>query len=517
MPRPSVPSAALAAALGVFALALYSGAAAHGFVHDDTPLLLKNPYLADLGNLARFFRSDYWAPTLASGLYRPLVTSSYALDVAVGGRDPLGFHLVNLALHAGVCVLVLSLLRRLTGDVGLAAASAFLFAAHAVHTEVVANVTAGRPELLASAFLLVSLHAHLAGRRAAALAAFGLALLCKESAAAWIGIVYLTDAVYGEPAEPLSLRRLLLVLRQRLWPVYAGYLGMLAAYAGLRLLALGPDASLPAPALLDNPLARLDAFWRIANALQVLWRYALLLVLPLRLAYDYSYAEIPLLGPGDPRLALLLALSAAGAAVLIAAFRRSRDLFYALGFTGLTLAPASNLVVPTGTIMAERLLYLPSLGFCLALVLGLRRLAAALARAPRDRARIGAALVALVVALHAARSLERVPDWRSEDALWLHDVELVPGSARAQANAGAALERLGRCAEALERFDAAIAVGLPPEEYVQPWQGKALCLAELGRFAEAAELYAVAVRHGPPHPELEGRIQRGLRRTQAPP
>ena len=501
----------MAVALCGFALALHAGSLRHGFVHDDTPLLLKNPYLGDLANLGRFFASDYWAPTLVSGLYRPLVTTSFALDRAVGGMDPLGFHLVNLVLHAAVCVLILGLVRRLCGDAGLAAATAFLFAAHAVHTEVVANVSAGRPELLAALFLLASLRLHLAGRRLAAVGLFGLALLCKESAAIWLGVVYLTDLVYADPAEPLSPNRMRRLLRQRLLPVYTGYALVLLAYLGIRLAALGPEASFPAPARLDNPLAGLDPLWRAANAVLVLGRYALLLVLPLHLAYDYSYDQLPLLGPGDPRLGLVLLLCAAGAAALVLASRRSRDLFYALGFTGLTLFPVSNLALPIGTIMAERLLYLPSLGFCLALALALRRVAAALAATPGARRRLGAALVAGVVGLHAVRSLERLPDWRSEDALWLHDVERVPRSARARANAGAALERQGRCAEALGHFEAAIALGLPPQDYVQPYQGKALCLAELGRYAEAAELYAVVVRHGPPHPELERRIRRGLR------
>jgi tetratricopeptide (TPR) repeat protein len=509
--------AAVAGLLGAFALALYAGSAGHGFVHDDTPLLLKNPYLGDLGNLGRFFASDYWAPTLVSGLYRPLVTTSFALDRAVGGMDPLGFHLVNLVLHAGVCVLVLGLVRRLVGDARLAAATAFLFAAHAVHTEVVANVSAGRPELLASLFLLASLRFHLAGRRLAAVGLFGLALLCKESAAAWLGVVYLTDLVYAAPAEPLSLGRTGRLLRQRLLSVYAVYALVLLAYLGVRLVALGLDASVPAPARLDNPLAGLDPLWRVVNAVWVLGRYALLLVLPLRLAYDYSHAQIPLLGPGDPRLVLVPLLCAAAVAGGVLAWRRSRDLFYALAFTGLTLFPVSNLALPIGTIMAERLLYLPSLGFCLALALALRRVAAVLAATPRVRRRLGVALVAGVVALHAGRSLERLPDWRSEDSLWLHDVEVVPRSARAQANAGAALERQGRCAEALAHFEAAIALGLPPQDYVQPYQGKALCLAELGRFAEAAELYAVVVRHGPPHPELERRIRRGLRESRETP
>jgi hypothetical protein len=512
--RPPARSVLLAAALCAFTAALFANSLSNGFAHDDGPLILKNPFLLDLGNLGRFFRSDYWAPTLVSGLYRPLVTSSYAVDVAIGGLEPLGFHVVNVALHAGVSVLVLLLLLRLVGDVALATATAFLFAAHAVHTEVVANVTAGRPELMAAFALLLSLHAHLSGRRLAALTAFLAALLCKESAVAWIGVVFLTDLVYGEPGQRLSRIRVRRVLRERLLRVYGPYAAVLLVAVGIRLLALGIEPALPPPRILDNPLAPLPAPWRAVNAVAVLGRYGWLLLFPLRLSYDYSWAEIPLLTAGDPRLALVLAGAAGFGAALAVAWRRSPDLFYALGFSLVTLSPVSNLVLPIGTIMAERLLYLPSVGFCLGLALGLRRLAGALFA---SRARAFAVLTGLVVALHGLRAVERNTDWRSEDAIWLHDVEVVPRSARAQSNAGAALERQGRCAEALPRFEAAIASGLPPEHFVHPYQGKALCLAELGRYREAAELYAEVVRHGPRHPELELRIELGLRRDAGAP
>jgi hypothetical protein len=200
----------------------------------------------------------------------------------------------------------------------------------------------------------------------------------------------------------------------------------------------------------------------------------------------------------------VLATVLAGSVLLAAAARRDRLLFYALAFPLVAISVVSNLVLPIGTIMAERLLYLPSVGFCLALAWALRRMSG-------RRVRLFAALVGVLVVLHAARVQGRIGVWQDEDTLWLHDATVVPRSARAQSNAGAVLERQGRCPEALERFQAAIAIGLPPEKFVHPYQGKVVCLTELGRFEEAAALYAVVVQHGPPHPELQRRIRQGLR------
>ncbi len=503
------------APLAVFAVAclVFAPSATGGFAHDDTPLLLKNPYLHDLANLPRFFGQDYWAPTLVSGLYRPLVTLSYALGVAAGGLDPLGFHLVNILLHGAVSALVFALFRRLCGRLDLALAGALLFATHAVHSEVVANVSAGRPELLSALLLLLSLRAHLAadrrpaagarGLRLVAAAAFGLALLCKESAVAWLGVVLLTDWLYGDSEERPGPSRLASLLRARLLPVYAPYAVALLAVAGLRLLALGVEQTLPPPRVLDNPLVELSAPWRWASAAWVGLHHARLLVFPLHLSYDYSYAQIPpVTSVRDPRLWAALAAVPTLLALAALAWRRSREVFYGLGFAIVMLSVVSNLVLPIGTILGERLLYVPSIGFCLAAVAGLRRLV------PGK----GFALcVGLLVLLHGARTLERIPDWRSEDAIWLHDARVSPRSARARSNAGAVHQRRGRCPEALVEFDAAIAVGLPPELFVAPYQGRVLCLVELSRFREAARLYERIRTLGPPNPEVERRIRQGLR------
>jgi len=69
-----------------------------------------------------------------------------------------------------------------------------------------------------------------------------------------------------------------------------------------------------------------------------------------------------------------------------------------------------------------------------------------------------AALLALGIALHGWRSVTRIPDWRSPDTLFLRDVETSPNSAKAQYNAGIVLERAGRYAEAIARFERAIEI-----------------------------------------------------------
>ena len=423
----------LALAVALFAVALFAVVIGNGLVLDDAPLIRENPFIRNLANVPRFFTSDYWEPRMQAGLYRPLVTTSYALNHAAGGLDPRGYHALNLLLHAANSALVLLLLRRWTGQLALAAAAAFLFAAHAVHAEVLANIASGRPELMAALFFLLSL---LSYRRAEdgqaqhgvsppSLVCFGLALLCKESAITLIAVLPLADAVFGQ-GETASLRG-----ARRLWTqragIYAAYAMLAVAYLGIRWLALGGGETLPAQRDFDNPLLMLPAGWRMLNALHVALLYTGLLIWPLHLSYDYSYDQIPMIHSfDDPQLYAVLGLAALAAWGLVASARRSRQAFFGIAFALVTFSVVSNLLLPIGTIMAERLLYLPSLGFCLAAAAGLRWLARRIQASPRGAARAFVALSALLVALHGARAIDRSLDWRSENGLYLHDLEVEP-------------------------------------------------------------------------------------------
>jgi tetratricopeptide (TPR) repeat protein len=507
----------LALAAALFAAALFAVVIGNGLALDDAPLIRENPFIRSLTNLPRFFASDYWEPRKQSGLYRPLVTTTYALNHAAGRLDPRGYHALNLLLHAANSALVLLLLQRWTGRLALAAAAAFLFAAHAVHAEVLANIASGRPELMATFFFLLSL---LSYRRAedgrtqrrvspASLACFGLALLCKESAITLLAILPLADAVFGQGAAA-SLRG-----ARRLWieraGVYAAYAVVAVAYLGIRWLALGGGETLPVERGLDNPLLLLPEGWRVANALQVALRYAGLLIWPLHLSYDYSYDQIPMIrGFDDPQLYAVLGLAALAAWGLVASARHSRPVFFGIAFALLTFSVVSNLLVPIGTVMAERLLYLPSLGFCLAAAAGLHWLARRIQASPQGASRVFVALTALLVALHGARAIDRSLDWRSENGLYLHDLEVSPRSAKIQSNAGAAFAEMERHEDALRCYAAAIAIA---PDFAAPYRGSVLSLLALGRFEEAQAGYQETLRFGPPVPAVEEAIRLGLARS----
>ena len=363
-------------------------------------------------------------------LYRPLTMLTYAANATLSPQ-PFGFHLVNVLLHALVSLAVLLLALRLLGAPLAAVGAALLFAVHPVHSEAVTNVV-GRAELLAALGVLSALLAFAQARRdprrggwwtAVALAAFAAGMLAKESAITGLGLL----AVLDWQLTPAARWRQRLVA---LWP----YALVALAYLALRVAVVGSLALPQAPQVLDNPLATVDAATRLRTAVIVGWRYLALLVAPLHLSADYSFNQIPLAtGWSDARfLAGLAVLCSLATAVLVLARRLPRLAVAAL-FAVMPLALTANVLFPIGTIMGERLLYLPSVGWCLACGLGL---GAALTYRPQ----VAACAAALLLLAFAARTWLRNDDWQDDGTLFAATLLDAPDSAKAHYNAGVALQ-----------------------------------------------------------------------------
>ena len=480
--------------VAVLSVLVFAGSLWGGFVLDDTRVVRDNPEIASPQRALAYFAADYHWPHAVSGLYRPLANLSFALDQAVGAGAPLVFHATNLALHAACSLLVLALFLALGASRAVAVGGACLFAVHAVHTEVVANL-AGRSELLAAAFSLAALLAHVRGGRLAFAVPplFGAALLCKESAIALPLVIALYDWLWRRE-HPLSTRRSAALA--------ASLLGVALAYLALRSFAL-EEGALPAASRMDNPLVELGPALRVLNALAIAQRYLGLLLFPAVLRYDYSLAQVPLLGSFLEPQALLVLLACAleiGAAIWLA--RRSRLAAFGLGLAAASFAVVSNLAVPIGTILAERLLYFPSVGFCLLIALGLERLL-------HSRPRALLAALGLLVALHGVRAALRTAEWQTEERLYLADLPRSPNSARVQNNAGFAEQLRGNHTEALRHFDRALEI---EPSYREAYRNAGISLLMVGDLDQAIRVFRDELTRNPGDQQLTRYLAQALRR-----
>lgn len=470
-------------ALGLLALLsaiAFANTFRNDFVYDDLYVILENRLIKQLDQLPTLFTTDYWAGTQKEGepprdlLYRPLVMVSYALNYAVGGANPFGYHLVNLLLHLAASFLVYTLARQLDCSWSAALVAAALFAVHPLHTEAVTYIV-GRAELLMALGVLLALTwyiqggapAHLHPRYAlAALGAFTIGLLSKEQAMVLPLLLACYDLLAWKGLNgPVGWRGLLRGVFCR----YVGFLLVLGGYLVVRGALMGSFYRTASQiSILDNPLAHLSGWPWFLTVLKVAGKYLWLVVWPRYLSPDYSYNQIPssqsLFEP-----AVLWAVLAWGSLLALAAWSlvRGRRAFFAVGFTLVTFLPASNLLVPTGTIMGERLFYLPLAGLCFLVGLGWERLAVwSRVFFPQGRA-AGVALLALILALLTGRTILRNRDWRDDPTVWLRAAQTSPNSARVRKALGTIYIQQGKLDQALHEF----------ETVVQIWPGY---LAESG-------------------------------------
>ncbi|HEU5181962.1 MAG TPA: tetratricopeptide repeat protein [Candidatus Polarisedimenticolia bacterium] len=464
------------------ALLLYGNTLRNGFVNDDKPLVANNALVNDASRLGDIFTSGYWSTRQDSvpELYRPLTVLSLALNRRLTGAAPSGFHLVNLLLHGCVSFFVFRIALSIGTSRAAAWAAGLIFAVHPVHTEAVAPVV-GRSELLAALFFLAALklhHAIMHGKGGASFA-FGAAScylaasLSKEGALIFPAIALLTDIAFP-PARAVSRRA-----RAAPFALYA-----LAALLvlGIRYEVLGAVARSDIRPL-DNPLVALPPGAALSTALVALGGTLKLLVYPLRLSADYAGTEIrPAAGLLDPRVVAVLALIFILVAAAALAWTRLRSASWGIAFLLIAILPVSNLFFLIGTIFGERLLYLPSAGFCVA--------AGALWGEWRGRSKMTALAAAVLVLLAgSARTVARNSIWQDDGTFALATSRDAPSSPKAQFNWGVFLEEHSDArAEAAYREAARLA-----PDWSDPRYNLAGILAASGRLTEAIEEYRAAL------------------------
>ena len=419
------------AGLALLCLAVYANGFGTGFALDNRQLILRDPRVHALTreNLSLILNHTYWWPYGESGLYRPLTTLTYLLNFAVlgNGDRPAGYHVFNLLFHVANVLLVWQLTLRVTRDRWTAPVTAALWAVLPLSTEAVTNIV-GRADLMAATASLAAVLLYLKARedvptrskatRYALLAGLAIATaagaLAKESAVAVLGVIVAAEMIWWSPARS----------RRELTATAAACALPLGWWVWQRagVLAAGGAAEFP---YTDNPMIGAPFWQRLLTAVQVMWRYVTLLVWPAHLSNDYSYAQIPLaLGTAADWIGC--ALLAGGAAAAIWQARRNRAILFFAVFALVTFLPASNLLFATGTIMGERLIYLPSAGLVALAAMGLRRLATD----SRTRVALTCA-VAVLIAACGARTWARNPDWTDDVTLWRSAVRSAPASAKA--------------------------------------------------------------------------------------
>ncbi len=462
----SAPSGALRFAFGALlvaaiAVAAYANTFENGFVQDDHYLITTNEDMKDLGAWPSVFTSDFFdtddvtdgAPQI--GYYRPVTRLSWMLDYAAWGADAGGFHRTSVLIHALATLALTVLLFLLSRSAPAAWLAGLIFAVHPAHTEAV-NIITARSDVLAGAFIALTLLLHVASRQragggVATIALRALAVLCLGAAlgSKEVGMAGLL-AVAGLELVDLRARWLLSRSLARRALIVAPYAALGVAYVLARAAVLDV---VPLP----NDLEAHGA-WAFVYGVPVAFAHHLgVLVFPaeLRLSYRVFLPE-----GIDGRWLLAVATCAGVALAALLAWRRRGGLvLLAIGLFVAGVAPAlaiTKIHIPgtaTQLPLADRWLYVPSLA------IGALVAAAVVALGPR-RERLAALALAALAAAFFALTWVRGPVFASDLEMMAETAENLlsddPGVLEgADGRAYHALTALGLRALELERFDEA--------------------------------------------------------------
>jgi protein O-mannosyl-transferase len=401
----------------------------NGLVWDDRVIVNQRLAPAGCGGLDDIWRQPYWGGFGPRDTYRPLSLSLLYLERQAFGEDPAPYRAVGLGLHAVVSLLVLAVLGGLAGvRVGLFAA--LLFAAHPVHAEAVA-MAYGQLELLAALFVLaaVGLYAH-ARRDGVRPWPFALAVACaaaaacsKESALMLPALLMLVRAAWlvdGDDGDTDPAARARRFTRGLGWDLL--FLLAVVPYLVLRYRALGSLAPEPEATVTLGYTPAL----RVKTVVVSIGEAVRLCVLPTGQGLYYGHLRGAVFG--RPYAELVWVAAGALIVVWMAGELGRRAALFGAGWVLIALFPVMN-VIPTGVLVAERTLYVPSLGACLLAAAWLGRLSCGPARA---------ALAALVLS-GAATGAVVVGNWRDAETLWRTTVASHPSSPGAHLSLGQAL------------------------------------------------------------------------------
>ena len=394
----------------VLSFAIFGNGISGDFVFDDKIVIVGSPVLeSDSFDFISIFRNPYHAFQPTTGLYRPLTIASYALNVYIFGTSPVSFHVVNIIIHALVVFMIFLVVDRIA-DKRVAILSALLFLILPIHAEDVTSIV-GRAELMTLLFSLIALYASMSRRYIWAAIAFFLALFSKESAVAFVPIWLAWELYFNKS----SVRE---ILKKSLF-----FAVPFVIYGAMRFAALGKYVLSNDATAIYNPLKFASFFDTVWTSGKILFMYVQKTFVPAVFSSDYSFNQITIVHNPFFSIQSIAGLLILAGLVALAIWKcRAPVGWAALIFLSFYFV-ISNLVFKTGTIMAERLFYAPSLGLVILAVLSIEYI-----RKKFGYEKIIYAVLCLILIFYGYKTIDRNRDWLTEERLFETALAAAPDS-----------------------------------------------------------------------------------------
>lgn len=483
----------VAVALAIVTFVVYVRVFGHEFTsYDDDVYVTKNRSV----QAGLTMDGIAWALTTGHGSnWHPLTWLSLMLDCQIYGLRSAGHHLTNLILHIANALLLLHLLRRMTGNVWASAMVAALFALHPLHVESVAWV-AERKDVLSTLFWLLTILLYLryveepgVRRLILVLIVFALGLMSKPMLVTLPFVLLLCDfwplgRVALASIEPAGNPRLL--QRHRRKTLHRTVPQLVIEKVPFFVVTVTSCVITFMVQQHGGAVGTLETYSfeaRLGNAIVVYVTYLVKTVWPVGLAFFYPHplGGVPawkILGAG----ALLL-----GTFVLVIRYWRSHPYLIVgwLWYMG-TLVPVIGLVQVGEQSMADRYTYVPLIGIFVAAVWCL---SGVMPTAGAHGRRLTAVIAGIIVAACCLCTWRQVIYWRNDTAMCEHALEVTTGNYKAHNNLGLVMENLDRFDDAIRHYTTAVNINPNHERYYN--LGNAYRKKEV--FDEAIKYYGKAI------------------------
>ncbi|MDA3820757.1 MAG: glycosyltransferase family 39 protein [Candidatus Delongbacteria bacterium] len=422
---------------------LYVNTIPNEFALDDKMVIQNNVYtqkgIEGIGDIlthdmmAGMFGED--ASIVQGGRYRPLSMVIFAIGQSVFDGNPHVMHFFNVLFYVlSVLLLYKVMVKFFPPEKGknpllsLAFIATLLYAAHPIHTEIVANIK-GRDEILA--FL---------GAFAALWFAIRYAETHKPVNLFWIFLVFFLGMMSKEIAFtflfviPFSLWFFNLAKKRDIWITLLPALGAAALYLIVRVSVLGQLMGEPSGQLMNNPFLEAEVGEKYATIFYTLGLYLKLLIIPHPLTWDYYPHHIQLIDWSNWKAILPLIIYASLGVLALVGLKKRRLYAWAILFFFATLSMTSNLVINIGVFMSERFMFFPSVTFAVILAFFLLKLLKV-----KHGKKLFTYVVVIIVGLYAVKAVSRNVVWKNSFTLFGHDVQISKNSAKGNSSYGSEL------------------------------------------------------------------------------
>jgi hypothetical protein len=335
----------LCSATFLVALVSYCYTLAYGFIWDDTPFIINNVFLHDISNFFQVFVSTDSVgtdPSYVNPYYRPVTTISFMLNYIISGNNPFGYHLVNILLHAAVCVLLFLTIEHFLKNSLAAFVSAIVFCLHPANLEPVAWISA-RADLICGLFLLSSFLLYLKFSRE------------QKYFLYYLSLIFFCVAIFAKIVAILLPVLMVLTLTRSTYRKshILPYFAIAIAFWFAR-----------------SALAPMDSFFgstwemRFATAPTMVTSYIINTVFPFSLA---SFYNLPFKFTFyDPAVIFSWAVIVTIATAVAMSYKKHRILTFGILWYFIFLFPTSGFyMLFPGSLIADRYLYIPLMGFSL--------------------------------------------------------------------------------------------------------------------------------------------------------